>query len=371
MKTDVAIIGGGLAGSVLAAALANRQVNATLIEPNRRYPECFKAEKLEPDQWALLQKYDLLDTVLPVCERIDGVQVASSGRLLGVAPIRQYGYSYHDLVNQIRDCFPSSLNVIWDRVTGIKTSDDLQDITLANGTCLQTRLAVIATGNVGRLHKELQTNKAMISRQHSFHFGFNIECSDGMFPFDSLTYHGDEQRSGADYITLFRIPGAMRANLFTYWKPNDDVVRSFSADPQGTLMETMPGLREVLGPFVISSNVERFAIDLYTLDDMARPGVVFIADAFQSVCPATGTGLSKVLTDVDVLLDDKIFEWLATPGMGMDKTSEYYADPRKMSADSRSLKMALKRRRTAVEVSNIRFQVERLRSRHRAHRSLT
>ena len=370
MKTDVAIIGGGLAGSVLATVLARRKVNVTLIEPKRRYPECFKAEKLEPDQWQLLQKYNILETVLPVCERIEAVQVASSGRMLGVAPILQYGYSYHDLVNRIREDFPDSLNVIWDRVTGIHSSDDIQQLELSDGTHLQSRLAVVATGNVGRLHKELGTRKAMVSRQHSFHFGFNVEPVNGQFQFDSLTYHGDEQRSGADYLTIFRIPGAMRANLFTYWKPTEDVVKSFSANPRRSLTEIMPGLRDILGEFVISSNVERFGIDLYTLDDTVIPGVIYIADACQSVCPATGTGLSKVFTDVDVLLDDKISLWLDTPGMGTDKIHEYYADARKIHTDDRSVNLAMRRRRTAVEVSNIRFQVERLLSRRRAQKSL-
>ena len=108
MKTDIAIIGAGFAGSVIATVLAKRQLDVTLIEPKRSYPECFKAEKLEPEQWQLLQKYDLLDTVLPVCAEISNVQVASADRILGHIPLQQYGYLYHDLVNKIRDDFPNS-----------------------------------------------------------------------------------------------------------------------------------------------------------------------------------------------------------------------------------------------------------------------
>jgi hypothetical protein len=36
------------------------------------------------------------------------------------------------------------------------------------------------------------------------------------------------------------------------------------------------------------------------MDGVPQPGVVQIGHAFQSVCPSTGMGLDKVLTDVDV-----------------------------------------------------------------------
>ena len=50
-----------------------------------------------------------------------------------------------------------------------------------------------------------------------------------------------------------------------------------------------------------------------------QAGLVLLGDAFQSVCPTTGTGLSKVLTDVDVFCHDCVPDWLATSGMGIEK----------------------------------------------------
>jgi len=60
--------------------------------------------------------------------------------------------------------------------------------------------------------------------------------------------------------------------------------------------------------------------------------LVVIGDAFQSVCPATGTGLTRVLTDVDVLCNECIPDWLATPGMGPEKIDRFYTQARDRSA---------------------------------------
>jgi 2-polyprenyl-6-methoxyphenol hydroxylase-like FAD-dependent oxidoreductase len=367
---DVTIIGGGLAGSTLATILARSNVNVALVESRREYPECFKAEKLEPDQWRLLQKHDLLQFVLPVSEQIDNVHLAAEGQEYGTVSIRQYGYLYHNLVNALRDHVPGSLDTHWSQALRIESRGDIQSVNLADGSTIDSRLVVISTGSIGRIHDQLGVKKRMISRQHSFHFGFNINNAQNRFEFEALTYHGAEQRRGIDYLTLFRIPGAMRANLFTYWKPGDERVRLLSGKPREMLLEYMPGLERVIGDFEVDSRVERFAIDLHVVDQAVLPGIVFAGDAFQSVCPATGTGLSKVLTDVDVLADLIVADWLGTAGMSTKKIRSYYEDQRKAEQDRNSLDLAIRRRRVAVEFSDLRYQIERIRNRIRIRRSV-
>lgn len=356
MIYDVTIIGGGLAGSALATLLANENMSVALVEPRNVYPECFKAEKLEPDQWQLLEKHDLLKMVLPVCERIDAVQLASAGNIHGAINITQFGYLYHNLVNALSSQLPNQLSVFRCKAVGIEVSDDVQSVFLSDHPEIRSRLVVVATGRFGQIHNQLGLVKKMISRQHSFHFGFNIENPSQGFSFDSMTYHASESRSGLDYLTLFKVPNAMRGNLFTYWKPNNERIRSFSSKPKETLLESMAGLVQVLGDFEIEPKVERFSIDLYVAENLQTPGVVFIGDAFQSVCPATGTGLSKVFTDVDVLFQCVMNEWMGTPGMSAKKIASFYQDPRKQEQDRHSLNAAIRRRRVAVEMSGLRYK---------------
>ena len=356
MIYDVTIIGGGLAGSALATLLTNENMSVALVEPRKVYPECFKAEKLEPDQWQLLEKHDLLKLVLPVCERIDAVQLASAGNIHGAVNITQFGYLYHNLVNALSSQLPSQLTVFRHKAVGIEVSNDIQTVFLSDHPEIRSRLVVVATGRFGQIHSQLGLVKKMISRQHSFNFGFNIENPSQSFSFDSMTYHASELRSGLDYLTLFKVPNAMRGNLFTYWKPKDERIRSFSSKPKETLLKSMAGLVKVLGDFEIEPKIERFSIDLYKAENLLTPGVVFIGDAFQSVCPATGTGLSKVFTDVDVLFRCVMNEWMGTPGMSAKKIASFYQDPRKQEQDRHSLSAALRRRRVAVEFSDLRFK---------------
>ena len=358
---DVTIIGGGLAGSVLATLLSNEKMSVALVEPRNVYPECFKAEKLEPDQWQLLEKHGLLNLVLPVCERIDAVQLASAGNIHGAVSITQYGYLYHNLVNAVGSQLQNKLSVFRCKAVGIEVSDDVQTVSLSHHPEIRSRLVVVATGRFGKIHSQLGLVKKMISRQHSFNFGFNIDNPSRPLSFDSLTYHASEMRSGVDYVTLFKVPNAMRGNLFTYWKPNSEHIRSFSSKPKDTILHWMAGLRQVLGDFEIEPKIDRFSIDLYVAENLQCPGVVFIGDAFQSVCPATGTGLSKIFTDVDVLFQYVMNEWMVTPGMSAKKIASFYQDPRKQEQDRHSLNAAIRRRRVAVEISDLRFKTAQFR----------
>ena len=45
--TDIAIVGGGLAGSIVAAMLGRSGVDVVLIDPHPIYPADFRCEKLD------------------------------------------------------------------------------------------------------------------------------------------------------------------------------------------------------------------------------------------------------------------------------------------------------------------------------------
>lgn len=87
---------------------------------------------------------------------------------------------------------------------------------------------------------------------------------------------------------------------------------------------------------------------------------MLIGDAFQNSCPSTGSGLSKIFTDVDVLCSEFVPQWFATAGMGADKIASFYANPQKCDMDSDSLRVGLYRRRAATDLS-FRWYIHRLR----------
>jgi hypothetical protein len=50
--------------------------------------------------------------------------------------------------------------------------------------------------------------------------------------------------------------------------------------------------------------------------------------------PAPSTGLSRVLTDVDVLCSECVPRWLASAGIGPEQLDESYLHPRKRAVDA-------------------------------------
>ena len=88
---------------------------------------------------------------------------------------------------------------------------------------------------------------------------------------------------------------------------------------------------------------------------------MLIGDAFQSVCPSTGTGLSKVLTDVDILCSSCIPGWFSSPGMGERKIESFYAEARKRDEDRSSVSRAAYRRQLSTD-SSLRWMIHREKS---------
>ena len=66
----------------------------------------------------------------------------------------------------------------------------------------------------------------------------------------------------------------------------------------------------LLGDYRVTTKIENRVIDLFVADAKPLDGVVMIGDALQGVCPATGTGLSKLLTDVVLLCEEYVPTWL-------------------------------------------------------------
>jgi len=335
----------------MAAVLGRQGWRVALVDPYRECRPTFKAEKIEPDQAALFRQLSLLGGILPHAARIESVAEGYRGRILRTRTIEQYGMRYEDMVNAVRAQIPSTVTQLEARVEGVETSDTTQRVRLGD-TTLSTRLFVLASGTGGALHRNLGLERQMLREAHSLCSGFDVQRDDdAAFPFDALTYWSERRRERVGYVTFFPVPGVTRVNLFSYHEARAPWVHELQQDPVAVLARAMPRLTRVTDSWHPVSKVESRPIDLYTVRRPERDGIVLVGDAFQSVCPATGTGVSKVLTDVAQLCLSYIPEWLRTPGMSAQKVSQYYTDPVKLASDRRSLKSAEHERHFATDAS--------------------
>lgn len=339
--TDVAIVGGGLAGSLAAAMLGRTGIGTVLVDPHTVYPADFRCEKLDGAQVEILKRTGLADAVLPATTPDRECWIARFGRLLDKRPGDQQGIYYAPLVNTIRSLIPHSVAMICAKATALTTSADRQHLTLSNGEEVSARLIVLANGLSVSLRHMLGLSREMLSECHSISIGFDAKPQGRrQFDFPALTYYAERTDDRSALITLFPIGGAMRANLFVYRDMNDPWLRHMRTAPQEALFTLMPGLRKLMGDFIADSPVQIRPVDLYVTRSHEQPGFVLVGDAYSTSCPAAGTGARKVLTDVERLCNVHIPQWLATPGMSFEKIDGFYNDPVKQACDAFALAKA-------------------------------
>jgi 2-polyprenyl-6-methoxyphenol hydroxylase-like FAD-dependent oxidoreductase len=334
--TDVAIIGGGLAGSTAAAMLGRAGVHAVLVDPHPLYPKDFRCEKLDASQVILLRKTGLAGTVLGAATCDEEVWIARFGHLVEKRPNEQYDLLYDTMVNAVRGEIPPGIERIHAKAAAIATSSDRQTLTLSDGEQISARLIVLANGlNIG-LRQSIGIGREVMSPCHSISIGFDVSpVGRPAFDFRALTYYPESAAGRMAYLTLFPIGSTMRANLFVYRDMHDPWLREMRHGGQEALFALMPGLRKLIGDIEIG-DVKIRPVDLYVSTGYRQAGLVLVGDAFATSCPAAGTGCNKVLTDVERLCSVHIPRWLASDGMAAEKIAAFYDDEIKQACDAAS-----------------------------------
>lgn len=348
---DVAIVGSGMAGTLAALALAREGCRVTLFDAQAEPQPEFRAEQV---------------VGLPLVRRLEALGALTSivgnhafepitydtclGRVIGRTHVPQLGLPYHQMVAGARAALPASVRTVFGRVTGLEPAGDGHVVVMADGTRTAARLLVVATGLASVLLKRLGLSYRMVRRDQCVALGFDIELEPGRAMPPPLVQHPDSTRDRVDYLALFPMDGVLRANLFSYRDIGSPWVRDFCREPGPMLEACMPALGRLLGPYRVIEPIQTRTNDLRVLDAPVRDGVVVIGDAFQSPCPALGTGLSRLVNDVEALARHAP-GWLTTPGMGRDKIVQYYGDPIKCAYDAKMLRMAQYRRALQTEQS--------------------
>jgi 2-polyprenyl-6-methoxyphenol hydroxylase-like FAD-dependent oxidoreductase len=351
--TDIAIIGGGLAGSTAAAMLGRAGISAVLIDPHEAYPADFRVEKLSGHgQVERFQQTGIAESVLRRATFSSENWIARFGHLLDKAPSRQFNMRYDSLVNAVRDEIPETVARIWTKAVSVETSPERSRIVLANDETISARLVVLANGlNVGLRH-QLGITRNIISACHSISIGFDVvPAGRNSFDFPALTYFSERPSDRIPYISLFPIGTRMRANLFVYRGFDDPWLRELRRAPAATLDTSLPRLKRITGAFDIQGELKIRPVDLYVNDASHQPGVVLVGDAFATSCPVAGTGCDKVFTDVERLCNVHIPQWLASDGMDAGKIAAFYADPVKRACDEWSAAKAFDFRSVSIATS--------------------
>jgi 2-polyprenyl-6-methoxyphenol hydroxylase-like FAD-dependent oxidoreductase len=359
---DVIVVGGGLAGAALAVVLAWAGRRVQLLLDTEADHEPVQAVKLEASQIAGLRRLGLLDVVKPAAAPIREIWDAKDGRLLRKLHAEQLGLPAGELVRRIRDALPARSMVRPARVQRIVADPARPRVLLDGGEELSARVIVMASGAAPALDALGVERRPIEGAPFSLASDFDIAPARARaFPFQSLTYYPEGTATRVAYLSLFQVPGAMRAHLFSYHDPEHPWAHALAREPERALAHALPRLSRVIGPFRVAGAPRTRPVALYRSALPALPGVVLIGDAFQSTCPATGTALSALLTDVKLLATRYLPRWLATPALDAPAIQSFYDDAEKAAIDHESVTRALYRKQVSLDDS-IRFRLHRQRS---------
>lgn len=331
---DVLIVGGGFVGSVLTAVLRDAGYRTHTVDRTEQYPDAFRAEKLEPDQSALLRRFALLHAVSPPDTEISRVLTFENGRMRPRHHDGQFGIRYHDTVNSLRRLAQERGSWSTQRVTRVGSDDQGAIAHTADGGQHRARLCVIASGSPALLANS-GVAVAGDAGLTSLSFGFDVESLAGG-QLQACNYHSEAPgRDHVHYATLFPIGEAFRVNVFTSWALDEARTRHFAEQPDATMRRLFPRLQDFVGAFRCTTRVQIGRTTWHRVQTPSPDGVVVLGDAYQSVSPATGMGLSKCLTDVEVLLRHLAAwrEHVCVPGPAIDAL---YQDPAKRRCDDQA-----------------------------------
>jgi 2-polyprenyl-6-methoxyphenol hydroxylase-like FAD-dependent oxidoreductase len=299
---DVAIAGGGFAGSSLAGVLARGDLDVVVIERERQFRDRIRGEFTWPwgraaiDQLGLLPVFDSIGA-LPL-RQMDEYLEGTYSRTIEVVPRFGLTYQHAPLQSKLLEwAAEQGADVIRPaRVTGYESGNPSKLLIDRDGTpeSIAARLVVAATGRESGARKWTGGSYRTDPEHHRFG-GVSIEGAS--FPDGALLLgqHSPEQ------VLLFHLgDGLSRLYLRTF----DDVLhatelaRSFDAllayvkdwfDPA-----ILANARQV-GPLGFFPNSDSWATKL------TGPGLALIGDVAGSADPSGGHGTSLVFRDVLVL----------------------------------------------------------------------
>ena len=340
----IQIVGAGMAGSLLALVLGRAGHAVVVFDPRPDPAPAFRIEKLDGEQIARLDRLGVLDCFRSVCwpKTDDTPAYADEAR----PALADAGARYADWVASLRSAWPSNVRWVDDVVEGVDPSPTGPVVLTRSGERSPGRLLVVATGRSPALTEAMGVERPVVSAGHSVCLGFSVARSGPVAARILQAPFG----TGLAYVSLFPLPGELRVNVFSHRDLRDPWHRRMSADPVGALLELAPEAGALLAGRAVVRRCEARATDLYQARGHQRlAGTVLIGDAFHAPCPGSGTGLLRILNDVELLAVSYVPAWMKAATVTAEDVARFYADPRKRALDRASLRQSLRGRSHALD----------------------
>lgn len=348
---DILIVGGGLSGCSLAAALADLRPDwrIVVLEARAGRNPRFNGELIHPTGTDVLDRLGFLGDL----ERAGGVGVRGFACLPGlgkratllpyaeIAGSRPLGFAidHHDLVDTIRRNTLKRKNVTLrtgERVTSVLRSDErVTGVVTSAGTLT----AHVVIGCDGR-HSKLRTQLGIEERATLLSFTAAARLEKCPLPhpeyghiflgaWGPILAYPIHTETG-DARTCIDLPADMD-------RGTEAVIARIR---EGYVPHVPPGVRETLVKALDAGEVELAANYSIRTDECTVPGAALVGDACGCSHPLTATGMTVALTDVRLLAEALARTTLARPAEVDAALAEYqlkryrYVRAREILADA-------------------------------------
>lgn len=307
MKFDVVVIGGGLVGASLLAALRDTGLKLAIIEA--------KPPTLLPgdDSWDS-RIYAISPGSTKFLQRIGAWQQLSSERLAPVYKMLVHGddqtsklefSAYESGVPELAFIAENRelQHAIWEKLTAagqhvhifcpaqctaIEWQYSHADITLTDGTCLQTSLVVGADGVNSWVREQ-----AGIRSERQPYFQTGVVAN---FETEQSHHHTAYQWFRRDGIlALLPLPGK---RVSMVWSANQLKAETLLRLPDQALAEQVAlASNHTLGKLSLITKTAGFPLNFVRVKSLIKPGLVLIGDAAHGIHPLAGQGVNLGLRD--------------------------------------------------------------------------
>ncbi|MCH9645006.1 MAG: FAD-dependent monooxygenase [Gammaproteobacteria bacterium] len=308
MSTDIIIVGAGLVGTSLAAAL-DSEIKITLLE--KQLPDFSVVKNDRPlslsfGSQRLLARWGLWPSLASHASAIDTVHVSEQGRF-GVAKfsaqqqkVAALGYvvSFNALHQALYEkiCQQDNVTVIQNHEINRIDCDATQSSIFFNGVegeqQLNAQLLVAADGNQSRC-RELMKIPVKQADQQGFALIFQLALSEAH---QQVAYERFTKMGTMAVLPLFSEQEARL--VWTLSEKNYDAVKEWSDESLlQHVQEVFSGRLEIDG----LTRTQMFPLQTIIAREQTRPGFVLLGNAAHSIFPVAAQGFNLGLRDVQAL----------------------------------------------------------------------
>ena len=312
-RCDVLVVGGGLAGTALACALADLPLDVLLVEarpPAEREQESFdrRVTALANGSQRILSGLDVWPALVASAAPIRTIHVSERGRFgaarivaedEGVAALG-YTVENHALGLALRERLetaPRYTALAPARLAVLETGADEARATVEHDgrrLAVRARLVVAADG----VRSAVRTALGIAASEHDYAqraviFNCRAEAAPAGAAFERFTGRGP--------IALLPLTGARSAVIWTL--PADDADAIAALDDAAFVAALQDAFGYRVGRFVKVGVREVHKLARVTSEPAARPRVVLIGDAAFKLHPVAGQGFNLALRDIATLAE--------------------------------------------------------------------